>query len=144
MKNFKKKYVTVTFSFLFQSDRFARGGFRYIHQRNNPSECYMKEVENGKVVLQVTRLVRNKDEDIFQERAELESDMKYYGGKFLNQKYRFISSNGNLSNKKISKTSKLLTMLTPPGDARNYIKQKVPFYSLVLVFALYIFVLWVK
>lgn len=104
----------------------------------------MKEVENGKIVLQVTRLVRNKVDYILQERAELESDMKRYGGKFLNQKYRFISSNGNLSNKKISITSKLLTMLTPPGDARTYIKQKIPLYSLVLVFALYFVVLWVK
>ena len=144
MKIFKEKYVTVTFSFLFQSNRSARGGFRYIHERNNPSECNMKEVENGKIVLQVTRLVRNKVDYILQERAELESDMKRYGGKFLNQKYRFISSNGNLSNKKISITSKLLTMLTPPGDARTYIKQKVPLYSLVLVFALYFVVLWVK
>ncbi|WP_143484317.1 hypothetical protein [Pseudoalteromonas piscicida] len=101
-------------------------------------------MENEKIILHVTRLVRNKSEDILQERAELESDMKHYGGKFLNQKYRFISSHGNLSNIKISKTSKLLTMLTPPGDARTYIKQKVPLYSLVLVFALYVLVLWVK
>ena len=144
MQSFKGKYVTVTFSFLFQSTRSARGGFRYIHERNNPSECNMKQVENGKVVLQVTRLVRNKSEDILREREELESDMKHYGGKFLNQKYRLISSNGNLSNKKISKASKLLTMMTPPRDARNYTKQKVPLYSLVLVFALYVVVLLVK
>ena len=104
----------------------------------------MKEVENGKIVLQVTRLVRNKAEYILQERVELESDMKRYGGNFLNQKYRFISSNGNLSNKKISTTSKLLTILTPPRDARTYIKQKVPFYSLVLAIALYVVVLWVN
>lgn len=104
----------------------------------------MREVENGTVVLQVTRLVRNKNEDIFQERAELESDMKYYGGKFLHQKYRLVSSNGKLSNKKISKTSKLLTMLTPPRDARNYIQKKVPFYSLALVCVFYLVVLWVK
>lgn len=140
MKSIKTSKVPIMFTFLFQSDRSARGGFRYVHERTNPVECSMKETDDGKVLLRITKVIADNEAAIDHEQRELETDLRNYGGVFVSKKYHFVAKGDKVERKRISFIAKLLTWMTRPGDARNYVLRKMPLYSiiftLVLVFIL--------
>jgi hypothetical protein len=139
-----KDKVTVAYTFLFQSDVSARSGFRTVQERTNPSECSMRQNKEGKILLRVTRELNNSERDILSTKDELVSDLERYGGEFQNWKYHVISINGKTEPIKIKTASKFLAWLTPPGDARNYQRYKMPFYSIIFVLVIgFIIVLWV-
>ena len=138
----ENKKVTVAFTFLIPLSA-TKGAFRVIQERTNPSECTMTESLNGNVLLRVTREIENSAESIESNKYELIEDLQGYRAEFLHWKYHLISVNGKTQNKSISLPSKFLTWLTPPPDARNYIKYRMPFYSIVFLLAVGFIIVWV-
>ena len=139
-----KDKITVAYTFLFQSDASARSGFRTIQERTSPSECSMRENKEGKILLRITRKLNNSESDILSTKDELVSDLERYGGMFLNWKFHVININGKNKPIKIRTASKFLAWLTPPGDARNYQRYKMPFYSIIFVLVIgFIVAFWV-
>ncbi|MFC7000836.1 hypothetical protein ACFQMB_04210 [Pseudobowmanella zhangzhouensis] len=133
MKSSNTKKVPIMFTFLFQSDRSVQGGFRYIHERTNPVECSIKETDDGKMLLRVTKVIADNEAAIAREQCELETDLSKYGGVFVSKKYHLVVKGDKLERKRISFIAKLLTWMTPPGDARNYVLRKIPLYSIIFI-----------
>ena len=132
----RSEKVTVAYTFLFQSDVSARSGFRTIQERTEGSECSMKAPADGKILLRITRKVTNTPEAITLVKGELVTDLGKYGGEFQHWRYHLVVSENSISNKSISLGATLLAWLTPPGDARNYVTRRMPFFSVIFALIL--------
>ena len=136
------KEVTVAFTFLIPASA-TRSVFKVIQERTNPTETSFKDLADGQVLVRVTRKIPNSTAAIELNKNELISDLGGYRAVFQHWKYHLVSVDGKTKNKRISVPSKFLTWLTPPPDARNYVKYRMPFYSFAVLLALGFIVVWV-
>ncbi|ACA88559.1 hypothetical protein [Shewanella woodyi] len=123
---------TIMFVFEFQSLPSLRGGFRKHYERISHYEPSIKQLDNGRFHLRVTKLVKFDENSISQALEELVEDTQCYGGKFINWKVHKVFNNNSLENKEISIKSKLVNMFTLAGDGRTARRYKMPFYSILL------------
>jgi len=118
------------FIFEFQSLASLRGGFRKHYERISHSEPSIKQLDNGKCQLRITKLLEYNETTIANTLKELVEDTECYGGKFINWKVHKVVNDNSLTNKQISLRSKLVNILTLSGDGRNFKRFKMPLYSI--------------
>tara|TARA_R110000751_G_scaffold116604_2_gene216371 strand:+ start:130087 stop:130521 length:435 start_codon:yes stop_codon:yes gene_type:complete len=138
----KNKRVSVAFSFLIQSDAATKGIFEKIQRRLIPSEYSINRLNDGSVVVRITRQMQNSEIAIKKNRDDLIEDLNGFGAKFQNWKYHLVGVDGKVKNKSITWASKILYWLTPTSDAKNFQRHNMPFFSVVFILLLGVILLW--
>ncbi|WP_148226713.1 hypothetical protein [Ferrimonas balearica] len=140
MDQSKSRKVSVRYSFLFQSIYSARGGFMQVYQSMSPSECSIKENDNGSIVLNVTVAIEKNEHLIAEKQHELEDDFRHYGGIFLSRKFHYRSCGNKIVRKRLKLATILTNWATHPIGLRGYKTRKMPlytiFFAVLLVFIL--------
>ena len=102
-----------------------------IYQSMTPTECSIRENDNGTVILNVTTVLENKESIIVQKQNELEEDFRDYGGVFLSRKLHYRYDGTKVVRKRLKLATILINWITYPVGLRGYTTRKVPFYSIV-------------
>ena len=128
----KDSEQSVVFIFEFPTLISLRSSFNKLQQSFGVQEPSIRENKDGTFQLRVTRIIPFNEMSIHNHKNELIEDLTYYGGKFKGFKVHKIALDGKLTNKKMSRYTKLLTFLSKIGGTKPYKKYEVPLYSILL------------